>query len=147
MKRIFFIISVLSIVLLSGQAFAFGGCESDCSKCHSLDKSEAQAILAKLHVSGAEVLDIKMSPLKGLWQVTVDERGKKGVLYVGFSKKYVVRGPIFEVDTASNKTAETLGRTPRPERYVDPSSIPLNDALVVGSDKARYKVIVFTDPD
>jgi len=147
MKKVFIVVSILSVLLVSGKAFAFGGCESDCRKCHSLEKSEVQGILKKLHVSEAKVLDIKMSPLKGLWQVTVDEKGKRGLLYVGFSKKYVVGGPIFEVDTASNETAQALGRVPQPARYVDVSRIPVKDALVVGDSNAPYKVVVFTDPD
>jgi thiol:disulfide interchange protein DsbC len=147
MKKLFFVVSILSIILLQGNAFAFGGCESDCKKCHSLNASEVQHILTKLHAEDAKVLEIKMSPIKGLWQVTVDEKGKKGVLYVGFSKEYVVGGPIFEVATASNKTAQTLEQMPQPARYVDVSKIPVNDALVLGSIEARYRVIVFTDPD
>lgn len=147
MKRIFFIVSILTVFLLSGKAFAFGGCESDCKKCHSLEPSEVQHILTKLHASDAKVLGIQMSPIKGLWQVTVQEKGKTGVLYVGFSKKYVVGGSIFEVDTASNKTAQTLEHMPRTERYIDVSKIPVGDALVMGNSKAPYKVVVFTDPD
>jgi thiol:disulfide interchange protein DsbC len=147
MKKIFFAVSVLSILLLSGNAFAFGGCEADCKKCHTLEKSEVQHILTKLHAPDAKVLDIQMSPIKGLWQVTIDEKGKRGVLYVGFSKKYVVGGSIFEVDTASNRTAKTIADMPKPERYVDVAKIPVDDALVMGSPNARYKVIVFTDPD
>ncbi len=147
MKKLFFVVSILSIILLSGNAFAFGGCESDCKKCHSLEASEVKHILAKLHAEDARVLDIKMSPIKGLWQVTVEEKGKKGVLYVGFSKEYVVGGPIFEVATASNKTAQTLEQMSQPARYVDVSKIPVKDDLVLGSSEARYKVIVFTDPD
>ena len=80
MKKVFIVVSILSVLLVSGKAFAFGGCESDCRKCHSLEKSEVQGILKKLHVSEAKVLDIKMSPLKGLWQVTVDEKGKRDSL-------------------------------------------------------------------
>jgi thiol:disulfide interchange protein DsbC len=147
MKKLFFVVSILSIILLQGNAFAFGGCESDCKKCHSLSASEVQHILARLHAEDAKVLDIKMSPIKGLWQVTVDEKGKKGVLYVGFSKEYVVGGPIFEVATASNKTAQTLEQMPQPARYVDVAKIPVKDDLVLGNIEARYKVIVFTDPD
>ncbi|MEJ2696863.1 MAG: disulfide isomerase DsbC N-terminal domain-containing protein [Candidatus Sulfobium sp.] len=146
MKKLFFVISILSVFLLSGNAFAFGGCEADCKKCHSLEMSEVRHILTKLHASDAKVLGIKMSPIKGLWQVTVDEQGKKGVLYVSFSKKYVVGGSIFEVDTASNKTAQTL-QSAQPARYVDVSRIPVDNALVMGNSKARYRVVVFTDPD
>ena len=147
MKRVFFVISILSILLMCGNAFAFGGCESDCKKCHSLKESEVKQILTKLHAPEAKVLGIKMSPIKGLWQVTVDQNGRRGILYVGFSKKYVIGGSIFEVDTAANKTAQTMAQMPSEKRYLDVSKIPVGDALVMGSSKARYKVVVFTDPD
>ena len=35
----------------------------------------------------------------------------------------------------------------KPERYVDVSKIPLAGSLVLGDGDAKYKVIVFTDPD
>ena len=37
--------------------------------------------------STAKVVGIQMSPVKGLWEVTVDEEGKKGIFYTDFSKK------------------------------------------------------------
>ncbi len=138
---------LLSLVLYRTEAAAFGGCEEDCAKCHSLDKNEAQQILERLHAAGAKVLGIKMSPIRGLWEVDVDNKGNRGVLYVGFSKKYVIGGSIYEVETAANKTQESLQGIPQPDRFVDVSKIQLQNAILLGDKHAAHKVIVFTDPD
>ena len=140
--------ALMSVFLVSANVYAFGGCEENCQKCHSLENKEVQQILAKLNSSDAKVLGIKMSPVRGLWEVSVEDKGKRGVLYVGFSKKYVMPGPIFEVETASNKTQESLTQMNEPApQYVEVSRIPLDDALIVGEKSAHNKVIVFTDPD
>jgi thiol:disulfide interchange protein DsbC len=151
MKRMFFLISLavlLSLVLGRAEVSAFGGCEEDCGKCHSLNRDEALKILEHLNVSDAKVIDVKMSPIKGLWQVDVEKNGSKGVLYVGFSKKYIVGGPILEVATTANKTQETIeGMNRQPARYLDASKISLKDAILLGNETAKHKVIVFTDPE
>ncbi len=152
MRKCMVLLCLLSVLItvffFNANAYSFGGCEENCQKCHTLDKKEVQQILAKFNAPDADVTDIKMSPVRGLWEVTVDEKGKKGVLYVGFSKKYIMPGPIFEVETAANKTQESLGGAAEPaERYVDVAKIPLGDALVMGDKDAPKKVIVFTDPD
>jgi thiol:disulfide interchange protein DsbC len=139
---------LIPVLLFSARVYAFGGCEENCQKCHTLEAKEVRQILTKLNVQDANVLDIKLSPVGGLWEVTVDEKGKKGVLYVGFSKKYVMPGPIFEVEAAANKGKEGPGAANKPaERYVDVAKIPLDDALVMGDRDAPKKVIVFTDPE
>jgi thiol:disulfide interchange protein DsbC len=151
MKRAFFLISLtvlLSLFLSRAEVGAFGGCEEDCRKCHSLDRDEAHQILAKLNVPDVKVIDVKMSPIKGLWEVAIEEKGKRGVVYVGFSKRYIIGGPIFEVDTATNMTRETIEAMNRqPARYVDPSKISLKNAILLGDKNAAHKVIVFTDPE
>ena len=148
MKKFLITLILLSSVVYVSPVFAFGGCEENCQKCHSLNNQEVQQIFTKLHAPDAKVIDIKMSPLKGLWEVTLDNKGQQGIMYVGFSKKYVVGGPIFEIDTASNKSQESLQKVNNEvPRYVDLSTIPLDNALLLGEKDARYKVIVFTDPD
>ena len=149
MKKIFVFIGLLSLLVVRSNVYAFGGCEEDCAKCHSLEKKEAQGILDKMKAPDASVVDIRMSPIRGLWEVTIEDSGRnRGILYVGFSKKYVIGGSIFEVDTASNKTQETLKEINRPaERYTDISGVPLDGALLLGDRDAKSKVIVFTDPD
>jgi len=148
MKKLLITLILLSSVIYVSPVFAFGGCEENCQKCHSLNNQEVQQIFTKLQAPDAKVVDIKMSPLKGLWEVTLDNKGQRGIMYVGFSKKYIVGGPIFEIDTASNKSQESLQKvSSEVRRYVDPSTIPLDNALLLGEKDARYKVIVFTDPD
>ncbi len=152
MKKIVFLISILTTILsvswFKSEAHAFGGCEADCKKCHTLENGEVHQILTKLKAPDAKVLDIKMSPVKGLWEVSVEDKGNRGVMYISFSKKYVIGGAIFEVDTSLNKTEETLSTINKPaDRYIDPSKIPIEGAILMGDKNARYKVVVFTDPD
>lgn len=148
MKKILFILALLSSVMYVSSVFAFGGCEENCQKCHSLSNEEVQQIFTKLQAPDAKVIDIKMSPLKGLWEVTLDNKGQQGIMYVGFSKKYIVGGPIVEIDTTLNKSQESLQKMNQEVRkYVDFSTVPLDNSLLLGDKDARYKVIVFTDPD
>jgi thiol:disulfide interchange protein DsbC len=148
MKKIVILLCFLGIMVYGTKSYAFGGCESDCQKCHSLSAEEAAQILSKVRPAGAKVVWIKMSPLKGLWEVAVEEKDRKGVVYVGFSKKYVVGGPIYEIDAATNTTHETVETLNRPaDRYVNVSGISLGDSIVMGNPGAANKVVVFTDPD
>ena len=148
MKKLLLTLVWLSSVIYVSPVFAFGGCEENCQKCHSLSNQEVQQIFTKLQAPDAKVVDIKMSPLKGLWEVSLDNKGQQGIMYIGFSKKYIVSGPIFEIDTASNKSQESLQKMNNEvRRYVDVSAISLDNALLLGEKDARYKVIVFTDPD
>jgi len=148
MKKILVTFVLLFPLLSVLPALGFGGCEENCQKCHSLNKEEVKDIFTKLQIPDAQVMDIKMSPIKGLWEVSLENKGARGLMYVGFSKKYVMSGPIFEVETASNKTQETLQKMNNEvPRYVETSTIPLDNALVMGRKDARYKVVVFTDPD
>lgn len=130
----------------AAHAFSTGGCEEDCRKCHSLSSQEANAILKKIkELSHARILDIQLSPVKSLWEISLDDRGKRGVLYVDFSKKYIVPGPIIEVSSGSNKTAESIQKIPIGK--TDFSKIPLATSFVMGNINAPKKVVVFSDPD
>jgi thiol:disulfide interchange protein DsbC len=146
MKKILALVFAASIMLYAPQAFGFGGCEEDCQKCHSLSKEEVRPILDKIQATEAQVMDIKMSQIGGLWEVTLEDKGMQGTMYVSFSKKYIVGGPIFEVDEIAKAAAQKQPAA-EPERKVDFSKIPLNDALVMGDKKAPVKIAVFTCPD
>ena len=128
------------------QAFSPTGCEGDCTKCHTINNQDVKGILQGLKITQAEVLGIQMSPIKGLWEITINDRGKRGVLYVDFSKNYIIPGPIIEVKTGVNKTMEKLGKT-QPKQKIDFSKIPLPSPLVLGNLLALQRVVVFTDPD
>ena len=122
-------------------AFQEGGCGGgECVDCHSLSKEEAAQLLG-----GAveKVLAVEMSEVRGLWVVDVEKGGNKWPVYVDFSKGYLINGQIFKLATKENVTANRYVKL----NPVDVSSIPLDTAIVVGSPKARKKVIVFSDPD
>lgn len=145
-KYIFFLF-ILSFFILPDLSLAFSesGCDADCKKCHTLNYQELNNILKKLNLSHTKVTNVQLSPAKGLWEVTVDDKGKKGIFYVDFSKKYIVVGNIIEIETGTNKTITQ----PEPPKKVDISKIPLKNAIVMGNIKSSTskKVIVFTDPD
>lgn len=126
-------------------SFSESGCDGDCRKCHTLTKEEAGDILKKLH-SNAKVSGVQMSPVKGLWEVTLDDNGKKGIFYTDFSKKFLIAGPIIEINSGANKSQEDLVQSEN-NRKIDTSRIPLGNALIIGKRGARKKVIVFTDPE
>ena len=127
-------------------AFSATGCEGDCTQCHSINNQEIKSILQSMKIPQAEVLKIQMSPIKGLWEISINERGKQGLFYVDFSKKYLLPGPIIEIQGGVNKTMERLGKIQESGR-VDFAKIPMNNALVMGNALAPQKVAVFTDPD
>ena len=128
------------------KAFDQTGCEKDCLKCHTISNQEVREILKSLKAPDAEILKIQASPLKGLWEVSIINKGRPGLFYVDFSKSLVVSGSIVEVKTGKNKTAEQLTKL-QESRRVDFSKIPLTQALVMGDPIAPKKVAVFTDPD
>lgn len=130
----------------STHAFSEGGCDGDCGKCHTLSTQDVTAMLKKMNLAHAKVLEVKPSPVRSLWEVSIDDNGKRGLFYIDFSKKYVIPGPIIEAGTGANKTAESLEKI-QPKKKADASRIPLAGALAVGSRNAPKKVIVFTDPD
>ncbi|MFA4829025.1 MAG: DsbC family protein [Thermodesulfovibrionales bacterium] len=126
--------------------FASGACDADCMKCHTLSKEEVQKILAMTSTPDAKLIKIQMSPVRGLWEVAVDNKGKRGLFYVDFSKKYMVAGQIIEVNAGIDRTRERLTDLNK-DRKVDRSKIPLKNALLLGDKNAAKKIIVFTDPD
>lgn len=121
------------------KAFAFqgAGCGQDCKSCHTLTKDEAKKLI-KADAFKADVSDIKMSPIKGLWELEVTKEGQKFVVYMDFAKKYLVEGKFTPL--------EQIGKPPELKK-VDLSKIPLADAVIMGNSMAAKKIIVFDDPD
>ncbi|TAL26246.1 MAG: DsbC family protein [Nitrospirae bacterium] len=146
-------ILLLLILAISGYqlsaispVYASGACDADCTKCHTLSTNEVQAILAKIKNPEAKILKIQLSPARGLWEVAVENKGQRGLFYVDFSKKYLIPGPIIEVNAAVDRTKERVAELNK-GRKIDRSRIPLKNALLLGDKAAKNKVIVFTDPD
>jgi thiol:disulfide interchange protein DsbC len=138
------VISCLFLLCLlpMGYSQAFETRGQECSKCHTLNKDEAQDLLKNLIPDGV-ILDVRLSPVKGVWEVDLESRGRKGIVYVDFLKKHFFSGALVSIAEKKNLTQEKLVELNK----IDVSQIPFHDALVMGDEKARIRVIVFTDPD
>lgn len=119
------------------EAFQGPGCMGKCTDCHSLTKEDAAKIL-KTERFKAQIKDVRQSPVKGLWEVEIAQGDKSFIVYVDFSKKYLVEGKF----TPLEKLGETAAL-----KKVDLKKIPIDSAIVMGDPKAEKKIIVFDDPD
>ena len=114
----------------------------DCSKCHTLTRDEARDLIKGM-APDIKVLEVRFSPFKSLWEVFSESGGRKMILYLDVTKKYLVSGNMYSLKDRKNLTQESLTALNK----VDVSQIPLKDSLIMGDEKARIRVIVFTDPD
>ncbi|PLX43294.1 MAG: hypothetical protein C0609_08800 [Deltaproteobacteria bacterium] len=133
-----------TLTLLGSGAFAFGGCsEGECKDCHSLSIEQAQEAIEPLGVK-SEVTDVRFSQVPGLWEVAVtDKKGGQIPVYLDFSLSHLIQGDIIEI-----ATRQSLTRMRHAElNHINPSVIPLEDAVVLGDPEAKHKVIVFDDTE
>ena len=142
MRRIL-LLSCLTFLFFSvSTSFGFPTKGQECTKCHTMKKDEALSLL-KTFDQNIKVTDVKQSPAKYLWEVSVETGGKKGVLYIDLPKRNVISGSIIEIKGKKNLTQDRLSELNK----VNVSQIPLNDALILGDKKAKHRVIVFDDPE
>jgi len=146
LSAVFFASALFQVAPNDLQAFDKTGCEMTCEKCHTITTQDVKEILKSLKAPDAEILNVQTSPLKGLWEVSIMNKGRPGLFYVDFSKNYVVSGSVVEVKTGKNKTMERVTQL-QESRRVDFSKIPLSQTLVMGDAASPTKVAVFTDPD
>jgi thiol:disulfide interchange protein DsbC len=143
------LLSLVVTVLLLPVSYSYGFSTQgeDCSKCHTLTKDDAATLLKDL-IPNVKVLEVRVVPVKGIWEVDIESGGKKGPVYVDFSKKYAVSGALINIKDKKNLTQE---RVEELNKVVlsknDVSAIPLDDAVVMGDRNAKYKIIVFDDPE
>ena len=144
-KKIISFAGILFFLFLADSSYAYQeeGCGGECAECHEIEQKEVEKILVGFRV---KVLGVDQGPIKGMWQVEVEQDGKKFPIYIHYSKNYIISGDIFEV-----KTKKKIGMTVTPKeksrKKIDCSKIPLDDALLIGSETATKTAIVFTDPD
>jgi thiol:disulfide interchange protein DsbC len=138
------LIALAALLIICGplSSYAFEAKGQDCSKCHTLNPTEAKDLLKNVFPD-IRVLDIRVSPSNALWEIYSESGGQKGLVYLDFSKKYVMLGPLLSVRERRNLSQERLVDLNR----IDVSQIPLEDALVMGDPGARIRIVVFDDPD
>lgn len=113
----------------------------NCVSCHSLTKEEAGTIFKGL----GEVKSVKMSPVKGLFEVTVQQGNRQAVAYLDFGKKLLVPGPIFDITTKTSLTPPPV-ELPKILSKDELAEIPLTNSIVMGNPNGKKSLIVFTDP-
>lgn len=129
-------------LFLSAPAAAFRkdtGPAQGCAECHKLTKGEAGKILAKVVDN---VVAVAPGPFPGVWEVDAVRDGRTYPLYLDYSLKYLFNGQFLRLSDMANLTGlryQDLNR-------VDVASIPVQDAIRMGSPSAKKTVIVLSDP-
>jgi thiol:disulfide interchange protein DsbC len=141
-KLIFISFLLLFPLLPISSVYSFETQGQDCAKCHTLGSDEARDLLKGV-IPDIKIIDIRISPVKAFWEIFSESGGKRGLIYLDFSKKYLILGSMISINDKKNLSKERLIELNK----IDVSQIPLNDALVMGDQKARIRVIVFTDPE
>lgn len=136
--------AVIAVLVLSTVHTTHSGETTDhnCSKCHQITNADASALLRDI-IPELKILEIRQATIKGLWEIAIETRGQKGIVYVDYSKKNIISGSVIDIETKTNLTQERSIEINK----VDVSAIPLDDALVMGEKDAKHRVIVFDDPD
>ncbi|RMD57997.1 MAG: DsbC family protein, partial [Nitrospirae bacterium] len=139
MKRIVFLFFLVFLFYTNAYAMDMEGCGSHkCTDCHKLTLKEAEELF-KGRVD--KVNKVTMSPVRGLWQVEIESGGRRGNVYVDFSKNYVITGRILRISNIPLNTKR------QGKLKIDFSKIPLNDAIVIGNSNAEHKVVIYDDPE
>lgn len=129
-------------LFLSAPATAFRkdtGPAQGCSECHKLTKEEAGKILGRI---ADNVVAVAPGPFPGVWEVDVVRAGKTYPLYLDYSLKYLFNGQFIRLSDMANLTGQRYTDLNR----VDVASIPVQDAIRMGSPSAKKTVIVLSDP-
>jgi len=129
-------------LFLSAPASAFrkeAGKAEDCTECHKLTKEEAGKRLGRVVDN---VVAVAPGPFPGVWEVDVAQNGRIYPLYLDYSLKYLFNGQYIRLSDMANLTGSRYQDLNR----VDVSSIPVGDAVRVGSPTAKKSAIVLSDP-
>ncbi len=142
MKRlqVLAIVPAVSLMFFFASASqAAGKSDNSVAECPQLDNKEADVIVKKI-IPDANTVDVKESPIKGVWQIDVEKGGQRGAIYLDCSRKYLIQ--LISLDDYLKRI-----QAQQPPAKVDISKIPLGDSITLGSKTAAKKVIVFSDPD
>jgi len=135
-------LAVFLALFLSAPAAAFrkeAGITGDCTECHKLTKEEAGKMLGKIVDN---VVAVAPGPFPGVWEVDVAQNGRTYPLYLDYSLKYLFNGQFIRLSDMANLTGQRYTDLNR----VDVASIPVKEAIRIGSPAAKKTVIVLSDP-
>jgi thiol:disulfide interchange protein DsbC len=139
--RLLFIFVALLFCAANSFAMTSDGCGAGtCNDCHSITKEEAAQLLGGMV---DKVNSVEFSEVPGMWVAEVEKGENKLPVYIDFSKQYLLSGSVIRLNDKENLTKQRSARMNK----VDVSRVPLDDALLLGKQSAKTKVIVFTDPE
>ncbi|MCL2102743.1 MAG: DsbC family protein [Syntrophorhabdaceae bacterium] len=143
MKRGLLAFLLMMTVCLPASAFADAPMKNEtvqsCDASQTITHEEAAALLG---VDANSIAGIVPGPFQGVWEVNITVNGKVHLIYVDCSKKFFIQGHIFRLSNKENLTRARFEEL----NPVDVSSIPLNNAIVLGKQSSNKRIIVFTDP-
>lgn len=145
LKEMLICLFVSLIVTSPSFAMAKEGCGGVCATCHTLTEKDATELLKK---TGSTVTSVKQSPANGLFELLVEREGQKGILLMDYGKKHLIQGMVVDIETLQPVSAHQLNvPQPKQQTSIDVTTIPVNNAVIMGNPKGTKKLYVFTDPD
>jgi thiol:disulfide interchange protein DsbC len=116
--------------------------QHNCSACHTLSKAEAETLLHRFGV----VKDVRPAPVKGLYEVILQQGNRQMAAYVDFGKKLILAGPIYAI--ATRKMISPMpAELPVQLSKTQLDRIGLEDSIIMGNRNGKKHLFVFTDPD
>jgi thiol:disulfide interchange protein DsbC len=106
----------------------------------ALTNEEATNILKELIKTEFKILEIREAPLEGFWEVVSEVGHERMIIYIHKNLRFMIHGQILDRQIKKNLTLDRL----KGFRKVDPSGLPLENAIPMGEGKR--KLYVFTDP-
>ena len=106
----------------------------------ALTNEEATNILKELIKTEFKILEIKEASLEGFWEVVSEVGHERMIIYIHKNLRFMIHGQILDRQIKKNLTLDRL----KDFRRVDPSGLPLENAIPMGEGKR--KLYVFTDP-
>lgn len=95
-----------------------------------------------------KMLEVKKSPVEGLWEARLILEGRFRVLYIdstgnlAFFPGKETQGHLIDLNGTKSLTAQSMQEM----GHIDFKTIPLDDAIILGNKDAAHKVAVFDDP-
>jgi thiol:disulfide interchange protein DsbC len=119
---------------------AIEGCGHDCKQCHKITEKEVRKALA--NQGNIKITDIRMSPVKGLWQIMAERDNVKEVYYLDFEKTKMLMGPIRDLKDNADLTSAAIETA----TIINVSDLKSSHSLLLGKTTASIHVYVLTDP-
>jgi thiol:disulfide interchange protein DsbC len=134
--------ALLLLILLATPILAFSASDTTtCPQPTPVELTKEAAVKALKGIQG-QVIAVQPAEVPGLFLVTMRMQGRVVPIYLDGSGSYLFTGNVIRLKDRKNLTEAHYQRL----NPVDVSTIPLDDALIVGNPKASQHIIVFTDP-